>query len=72
MYSKLLTWDAAQSDGTLVSPLSPDEIEFATKYIEACEAAYLADASNDGDTVDEFGTIYWKDTVGVFIQAVNK
>lgn len=72
MYSRLITWDAEQSDGTLVSPLSPDEVEFATKYIEACENEYLKDASNNGETTDEFGTIYWKDTVGVFLQAINK
>lgn len=68
LYSKLSDWDSAQSDGTLVSPLSPDELEFARSYIKACEDIF----TNDTTGSDKCGMKYWKDTIGVFIAAIEK
>lgn len=71
LYNKLIEWDATQQDGTLISPLSPDDVEFATGYIKACEDAYNSTVSNNAEAVDEYGTVYWKDTVEVFLKAIQ-
>lgn len=71
IYNKLIEWDATQQDGTLISPISPDELEFASKYISACEEAYANDTTTNAEANDKYGTIYWKDTVGIFINAIE-
>ena len=65
LYTTLLDWDAKQQDGTLISPISPDDVEFATKYIEKCEEQF------SGAETDKCGTVFWKDTVGVFLKAIQ-
>jgi hypothetical protein len=65
LYTTLLDWDAKQQDGTLISPISPDDVDFATKYIEKCEEQFT-----EAET-DECGTVFWKDTVGVFLKAIQ-
>lgn len=71
IYNKLIEWDATQQDGTLISPISPDELEFASEYISACEEAYASDTTTNAEANDKYGTIYWKDTVGIFINAIE-
>lgn len=71
LYNKLVEWDAAQQDGTLISPISPDDVEFAENYIKACEDAYSNIVANNAEASDEYGTVYWKDTVEVFIKAIQ-
>lgn len=65
LYNTLVDWDAKQQDGTLISPISPDDVEFATQYIAKCEELF------NGAETDEYGTVFWKDTVGVFLKAIQ-
>ena len=71
LYNKLVEWDASQQDGTLISPISPDDVEFAENYIKACEDAYNKTVTNNAEASDEYGTVYWKDTVEIFIKAIQ-
>lgn len=71
LYNKIVEWDNIQSDGVLVSPLSPDDVEFINSYIEKCTSEYNKIASNNGEAVDKYGTVYWKDTLGLFVSAIK-
>ena len=67
IYNKLIEWDAKQSNGTLISPISPDDVDFSTKYIDKCQSLF----SSSTDNTDRWGAIYWKNTVGIFLEAIK-